>query len=285
MIKFKFNNPNSRTLTTIEIYREDYDAAVPDPTVNPPLATLDGFATEYTDLTTELGKDYKYYFRVLRQGGQSILSEPVILGDVSKYGSGEFSITTSASNSIWGFGVVADSMLPSVADIAGYTGSGTVFKSWTGQWSKFKVGSDIYFTPYKGYIQFTAANLSEFMTKVANAGQFRLGYMTYEFAKLPIITTMEVLDGLMPVTWNLEKENPRKSILDSATGLSYSEQSSSRVITSVASATTGTMFKPNPSSEYLASSSDSINLATAEQFVWYWKPIIKFIPQPVRNFG
>lgn len=281
MIIITFNNSNSRTSTRIDIYREPYGTDIPDVPINPPIAKLDGFATQYIDNDTVLGQDYNYRFRVYKQGGESIMSEVVVLGDVSLYGPGNYLISNNGSSVIWDMGtLIENDLLPNASDLAAISGEGSTFVNWTGRWRKFKVGNAIYFTPYKGAIKIETSQIPAFISRLYNQRLISKSYCSYEFiTTLEQSTALAVLDGRYPTLWNLDKEYPRKNALDPF----FTNQQNVSMIYAVGSETTAQILK-QVSLPYRQCTAGNINLTTYSLYDWCWKPIIKFIPKNERNY-
>lgn len=281
MIKIVFNNPNSRTLTSIDLYREPVGTEIPDVPVNPPIATLDGFATEYMDTDTVLGQDYNYRFRVYKLGGESVMSPNMVLGDVSLYGPGPYYESKSGSDVIWDFGSVLDAdLLPSVTDLALIAGSGSSFLNWSGKWRKFKIGSDIYYTTDGSAIKISNAEFEAFMNRAYTGRLINRGYCGYEFiTTLSPVNALSLLDGRVPTTWSIEKEYPRQDALEPYAGKSPT----ANLVYAISSETNGQMLAQR-AAPYTACSATNIYMPTHQNYDWYWKPIIRFIPKTERNY-
>ncbi|ABY63263.1 virion structural protein [Pseudomonas phage 201phi2-1] len=286
MITINFNNPNSRTLTNIDLYREPVGTEIPDVPVNPPIATLDGFETQYVDRDTVLGQDYNYRFRVYKQGGESVMSPNIVLGDVSLYGPGTYDQAESGTDTIWSFGLVdagEASLLPSVTDLANVGGPGIEFKNWNGRWLKFKVGSDIYYTLATGVIKIPTDNFEAFMSR-AGGGSMRnvdVGYCSYEYIKsIDNSVALAILDGQTPTKWNIAKQYPRQNALRPIVG----QDVNSYMVFAIANESNGQSLvqQANP---YAPCRPQSIYMNTHYNYEWYWKPIIRFLPKTDRNYS
>jgi len=281
MIKIKFNNPNSRTLTSIDLYRELVGTEIPDVPVNPPIVTLDGFTTEYIDHDTVLGQDYNYRFRVYKQGGESVMSPNLVLGDVSLYGPGPYYEVQSGSDTIWDFGsfIEAD-LLPSITDLAAIAGAGSSFKNWTGKWRKFKIGSEIYYTTDRSAIQINTDEFEAFMNRAYTGRSINRGYCNYEFiSTFSPVNALMLLDGRVPTTWTLEKEYPRQNAVEPYAGVS----TTANLIYLISSETNGQILMPRPV-PYVSCSASNVNMTTHRNYEWYWKPVLRFIPKTERNY-
>lgn len=285
MITIKFNNPNSRTLTTIDLYREEVDTPIPDLPVNPPIVTLDGWTTEYIDHTTELGKDYNYRFRVYKQGGESVMSDNIVLGDVSLYGPGAYTVATTGSDKVWSFGEVTDAtLLPTLEELMALAGGNGIPINWQNKWTKFKVGADIFYTPYQFAISIPSSDVADFMRNIVANREFRNGYCHYQH-----LTYMHpqyastVLDGRFPSFGNFEKETGRVNPVEYFSGLGGGNPNVTQVIYAVATETSGQLFK-QPVRYYTPALIVSPDLTNPSAFEWFWKPVIQFIPQSERNY-
>lgn len=285
MITIKFNNPNSRTLTTIDLYRSPVDVPIPDVPTEPPIATLNGFETQYIDHDTVLGQDYNYRFRVYKQGGESTMSPNLVLGDVSLYGPGEYTVAKTGTNRVWNFGQVTDdTLLPSLAELEAIAGGNGMSINWNNSWTKFKIGSSIYYTPYQFAIKIPADDILGFMSRVTANRSFQKGYCHYDHLQYMVGSyASTVLDGRYPVFGNFEKETGRVNPVEYFTGLAGEVPSKGRVIFAVATDTTGQLFAPQ-TKEYSPALVSSPNFSDPANFDWYWKPVIQFIPQMVKNY-
>lgn len=281
MITIKFNNPNSRTLTSIDLYREPVGTEIPDVPVNPPIVTLDGFATVYVDHDTVLGQDYNYRFRVYKQGGESVMSPNMVFGDVSLYGPGPYYEAKSGSDTIWDFGeVTAIEDLPSITELALIAGPSCEFLGWNGKWRKFKIGSDIYYTPSRSLIHIRTEEFEGFMSRAYSGRLIDRDYSSYEFiTALSPVHAMAYLDGRVPTTWSMDKEYPRQDALEPYVGKSPT----ANLVYSINSESNGQTLVQRPA-PYMACSSSYVYMTTHQSFEWYWKPIIRFIPKTERNY-
>lgn len=285
MITIKFNNPNSRTLTTIDLYREPVGTPIPDVPVNPPIVTLNGFEEQYVDHDTILGQDYNYRFRVYKQGGESVMSDNIVLGDVSLYGPGEYLVSQTGTNKMWNIGQVTDeAQLPSLAELMALAGGNGMPINWQNSWTKFKIGSDIFYTPFQFAIKIPWEDIQAFMARIVDNREFVKGYSHYKHVQLMNASyASTVLDGRYPAFGNFEKETGRVNPVEYFTGLAGENPNRGQVIFAVATAMTGQAFKLNPR-PYTTAMISSPNVNQPPLYDWYWKPVIQFIPQMVKNY-
>jgi len=281
MITIKFNNPNSRTLTSIDLYREPVGTEIPDVPVNPPIVTLDGFATQYVDHDTELGVDYNYRFRVYKSGGESVMSPNIVLGDVSLYGPGLYYETASGSEAIWDLGEVGPvDEIPSITELATIAGQNSAFLKWNGKWRKFRIGAEIYFTPVTSVVKIDTDDFEGFMSRATNSRRIDRSYCSYEIiSSLPGASALEIFDGRVPTKWSLAKEFPRQDALEPYVGRNIW----ANMVFSIRDEMNGQTLIQN-ADPYTPCRQATVYMTTHQSYEWYWKPIVRFIPKTDRNY-
>lgn len=280
MITIKFNNPNSRTLTTIAIYRADDGVEIPDEPTEPPIAVLDGFADVYVDHDVEEGKNYNYRFKVYRVGGDSIMSDTEVLGDVSLYGPGGYTAALSGSNDIWEYGDIhQNEYLPSFNELEPLAGPLAEYIGWSGSWRKFRIGSDIYFMPAGGAIHIHQDDFPDLLNKVYKSDMIDVGYCTYQLADdISPKHALELLDGRVPTLWSLRKEHPRQDALEPYAG----KTANARLIYGIYGPTSARVLAKNTVSNSPTVTS-YIDYNNYKSYDWYWKPIFRFYPKQRSN--
>lgn len=284
MITINFNNPNSRTLTNIDIYREPVGTPIPDVPINPPIAVMDGFAERYVDNDTVLGQDYNYRFRVYKQGGETVMSDTVVLGDVSLYGPGGYEQAVNGTDTIWNLGLVDQTngidLLPTLTDLAAISGPGSEFLGWAGKWWKFKIGSDIYYTPYKCAIRINTDEFEAFMSRANTLRNMNVQYCGYEIVRSIDLGAMAMLfDGRTSSKWNLQKEYPRQNALAPYSGIN----SNASLVVTISDEMNGSTLVQR-TGLYESCRLGFVYMTTHLSYEWYWKPVLKFIPKTERNY-
>ncbi|MBW6071096.1 hypothetical protein [Pseudomonas aeruginosa] len=280
MITFKIRNPNSRSITSIEVYRELSGTPIPDTPINQPIQKLDGFTTAIIDRDVVIGNVYDYRIRTVREGGDTAISPVFTFKAVSQYGPGGFLEPMMQADGAALLDRVTSPELPSLQDLLMmFNGQSENAINWTDQWTKIKHKSDIYFLPYMGYIEIPIDKLSELINNVDNNRTIVKGNCKYSFyvPSLPTSFYMQVMDGRFVGPYTLPADYPRKSMIRSISDQVNKNADDVRVIMTVVGANSTRAFKDL--SKYGSSTITTFNPTIDANVSWYWKPILNFIQE------
>ncbi|UNI71528.1 virion structural protein [Pseudomonas phage Churi] len=282
MITFKIRNPNSRSITSIEVYRELTGVPIPDVPVNPPLQKLDGFTTAIIDYDVVTGNTYDYRIRTVREGGDFAMSPVFTFKAVSPYGPGGFLEPMAQTVGAALLDKVTSlEELPSLQELlALFDGQPNNAINWTDKWVKVKQGSDIYFFPSMGYIEVPKTNIATLLSRINATPTITKGDCKYSFraSDLQERSYMPVLDGRFVCKYPLPTEYPRKSMASAINDIVGKNIDNVRVFMTV-SESTSTVKAYKDTRKYGSSVASIVNPVSDSGTDWYWKPILKFVQE------
>ncbi|HFH4533061.1 TPA: hypothetical protein ACGJ7A_005752 [Pseudomonas aeruginosa] len=283
MIQFNIYNPNSRSTTSIEIYREESGVNIPDEPVNPPIQIHDGFVTSIIDNNTEVGKTYNYRVRLVQTGNTAVMGPQFECTASSIFGPGEYHkpIMQSVDSAYLGL-VDASEGLPTASElISKYGGSLSTVYGWTNKWIKFKHGNSIYYTPYKGYIHILYDLKERFTSVFSKTKTIAKNGYTYGLRYKDDVnnTILNVLDGYYPAKYPLPCENIDCNMCTAAARVSGIDTYYTYVITRVEDTNNAACYFRHGPVGTLGTSAKHIGSITgvSDSSKFYWKPVLELI--------
>lgn len=220
MIHFNIYNPNSRSTTSIEIYREDSGIDIPDNPTKPPIQIHDGFVTSILDTNVVIGNSYNYRVKLIQTGNKSVMGAQFTCTASSIFGPGGYHRPIAQSVNSAYLGIVDESEgLPTSQDLLNlYGGSRSSVYNWSGKWVKFKHGDSIYYTPYHGFIFLVHDIKDKFVNSLAPKTTIKKNNYTYglRYDDSVINTLLNVSDGCYTTKYPLPCENPGYNLCTAA---------------------------------------------------------------------
>lgn len=276
-IRLTFDNPNAKGLTRIALYRADEGEPINEDITDPPHMDFDGYVTSYNDVSTELGKTYNYRYKVYIPGGEEVWGDTYTATDTTLYGPGGFNKPSYGSETIWFEPESYTGVLPSLSTLLGIanTTSENAY-NWTGKWHKVHDKGSIYYIPHMGYLRLSNTDaLWNFLKQGATTFEAKGSTFTY-VNECPLTVSGTVLDAYASgQAYN--PDYPRKSVVTAISTLG-----------SVASQLVGVVFGARPDGKvmvYRNPNPDVIGLSGYDamtqplaSLTYFWKPILKFIP-------
>ncbi len=279
-VVLKFMNPNSMDRTMIRLYRADYGTNIPDEPTDEPVLEGDGYTTMFVDDTVLAGQQYNYRFVVYIPGGDSSTGAQFTVRAPTLYGPGNQDRPDYGNESLWWFPNEYAGLMPSQADLMAISGAVTGdFIAWDDTWHKVSIGGEIYFIPHKGYIRITDTDKLWQYYAGNNMAFDKAGY-SYTFNQgLDQNTSAIVLDAWLHKYNAYNPDYPKNNMVTAIAELESVDPTTTLVIYGKLQSNGNVLTIRAPGAGYTRAATFYDVASKPNAANWYWKPIIKLVPQ------